>query len=256
WRNTFLLIGVIAVVQGIIILIKLKDTPKEYGFDVTKEIKIEKISVIEGLKSVLTNSSTYYNALIMFSLVGITTAFSSLWIVPYISDVYLVEKGVAAFIASFLTYGMVFGAVIMGKVFGKIKNNRLNVVRICGIINVVIWLFIIICDAKPPILFLPVLFFVIGILNMSHIEAFNDVKKNNETKYAGLSTSAINASEFIGSGIINIFIGSIMGLNLGILAEYRIGFSIFVVMNLITILGATLSIKKENKEKMNKEISI
>ncbi|MFI3211575.1 MAG: MFS transporter, partial [Peptostreptococcaceae bacterium] len=53
WRNTFLLIGVIAVVQGIIILIKLKDTPKEYGFDVTKEVKIEKISVIEGLKSVL-----------------------------------------------------------------------------------------------------------------------------------------------------------------------------------------------------------
>ena len=39
----------------------------------------EKIRLQDGLKSVFTNKSTWYNSLILFSLVGISTAFTSLW---------------------------------------------------------------------------------------------------------------------------------------------------------------------------------
>lgn len=245
WRNSFLFIGMISIMQGTLIFLKLKDTPKEYGYNIEKSIKIEDISIKDGLKSVMKNSSTYFNSLIMFSLVGITTSFSSLWIVPYITDVYLVEKSVSAFIASFLTYGMVFGAIVMNKIFNKIQNNRLNVIKYCGVINIFIWSFIIINDAKPPIFILPILFFIIGILNMSHVEAFNDVKKNNEEKYSGLSTSVINTTEFIGSGFINLFIGSVMTYNLDVNIEYKIGFLLFIVFNLIAVISASLGVRKE-----------
>ncbi len=251
WRRTFILIGIIGILTGVAMYLKIRNTPKEYGYDVVLNPEKRAINLKQGLKSVLSNKYTWYNSFIMFSIVGITTAFSSLWIVPYISDVYRVEKSVAAFIASFLTYGMVFGSIFMNTIYSKIKTNRLNVIKVCGMINIFIWTYILILsNAKPPIMTLQVLFFVVGVLNMSHIEAFNNVKVKNENKYSGLATSVINTSEFIGSGMINLFIGFVMQFNLGTVMEYKLGFTIFIIMNMITVVATTLATKGEKNKKI------
>lgn len=106
WRNSFILIGTIGVVIGFSIYIIVRDTPKEYNFDEINIVEVQQIKLKEGLKSVFTNKSTWYNSLILFSLVGISTAFTSLWGVSYITDVYDVSKNVSAFIISFFTYGL------------------------------------------------------------------------------------------------------------------------------------------------------
>ncbi len=252
WRNNFIFIGSLGIIIGIIIYIKLKDTPTEYGFEVNiSNEKEESIKLKDGLVSVFKNKATWYNSFIMFSLVGITTAFSSLWIVPYISDVYKVETNVAAFIASFLTYGMVVGSVLMNSIYSRIKEHKLKVIRICGITNIFIWTYIVIINnVKPPIMILPVLFFIVGCLNMSHLEAFNDVKRKNKEKYSGLSTSVINTSEFIGSGIINMFIALVIQSTTNITMGYKFGFIIFIFMNIIAVIASTLAVRDEKNNKL------
>ena len=253
WRNSFILIGIIGIVIGFSIYIIVKDTPKEHGFDVNIKIEeVEDIKLKEGLKSVLTNKSTWYNSLILFSLVGISTSFTSLWGVSYIIDVYNVSKSVSAFIISFFTYGFVAGSIIMNFLFNKVNCSKFNILKIGGMINILIWIYIIvICNSKPPILILPVLFFIVGCVNMGHLQAFNDVKYKNEEKYSGLSTSIVNTSEFIGSGIINLIIAFIIQNTTIIVLGYRLGFSIFIAMNILTIIASQMGVKNNKVEELN-----
>ena len=102
------------------------------------------------------------------------------------------------------------------------------ILNIGACINILIWGYIIIlCKVKPPIIILPIAFFIIGCINMGHLQAFNDVKYKNEEKYSGLSTSIVNTSEFIGSGLINLIIAFIIQSSTDIVLGYRLGFSIF-----------------------------
>ncbi|CEN75470.1 transporter [[Clostridium] sordellii] len=96
----------------------------------------------------------------MFSLVGVITAFSSLWGFSYIVYIYGLSKSVSAFIVSFLTYGLVFEAIVMNILFKKYKGNKFNIIRLGGLLNLFIWTFRVIAkDVKPSIVFLPVAFF-------------------------------------------------------------------------------------------------
>lgn len=254
WRNSFILIGVVGIAIGISIYLIVRNTPKDYGFNVDLKVEqAEKIRLQDGLKSVFTNKSTWYNSLILFSLVGISTAFTSLWGVTYITDVYNVSKSVSAFIISFFTYGFVVGSMFMNFLFNKIKCSKFNILKIGAFINILIWGYIIIlCKVKPPIIILPIAFFIIGCINMGHLQAFNDVKYKNEEKYSGLSTSIVNTSEFIGSGLINLIIAFIIQSSTDIVLGYRLGFSIFIIMNIITVIASDIGIKNDTtKEDIN-----
>ena len=252
WRNSFILIGTIGVVIGFSIYIIVRDTPKEYNFDEINIVEVQQIKLKEGLKSVFTNKATWYNSLILFSLVGISTAFTSLWGISYITDVYNVSKSVSAFIISFFTYGFVAGSIIMNFLFSKIEGSNFKILKVGALLNILIWVYIIvICNAKPPIITLAILFFIIGCINMAHLQAFNDVKYKNEEKYSGLSTSIVNTSEFLGSGIINLVIAFIIQNTTDIVLGYRLGFSIFIVMNILTVISAQIGLKNDTLEKLN-----
>ncbi len=247
WRNSFILIGIISIISGVSIYLIVRNTPKEYGFDVEVNSTNVKVNIKEGLRSVMSTKATWYNSLIMFSLVGVTTAFSSLWGITYIVDVYGVSKSVSAFIVSFLTYGLVFGAIVMNVLFSRYKGNKFNIVRVGGAINLFIWVFIVLAnDVKPPIVFLPIAFFIIGCVNMAHLQAFNDVKYKNRDEYSGLSTSIINTAEFMGSGIINLFIGFMIQINGAGVIGYKTGFMLFIAMSILTIIAATIGMKKDS----------
>ena len=253
WKNSFILIGTIGVIIGFSIYIVVRDTPKEHNFDVNINIvEVEKIKLKEGLKSVFTNKATWYNSLVLFSLVGISTAFTSLWGVSYITDVYNVSKSVSAFIMSFFTYGFVAGAIIMNFLFSKIEGSNFKILKVGALLNILIWVYIIvICNAKPPIGILAILLFIIGCINMAHLQAFNDVKYKNEEKYSGLSTSVVNTSAFLGSGIINLVIAFIIQNTTDIVLGYRLGFSIFIVMNILTLIASQIGLKNDTLEKLN-----
>ncbi|MGL5316376.1 MAG: MFS transporter [Peptostreptococcaceae bacterium] len=250
WRNSFIFIGVIGIVMGISIYIIVRNTPIEYGFNVrnSKEGALVKIDLKDGIKSVLSNKSTWYNSFIMLSLVGISTALASLWGIRYIVDIYEVNKSIAAFIISFLTYGFVFGSVVMDLLFKKVKNSKFNIIKIGAIINLFIWISIVfVFNMKPPIILLPIMFFIIGTINMGHLQAFNDVKYKNKELYSGLATSIINTSEFVGSGLINLFIALLIQLNPNnLLIGYKRGFMLFIVLSMVTIICANIGIKNDD----------
>lgn len=260
WRGTFYLIGAIGIIMGIMIFACVRNNPHEYGFENCLNVQINEVRNLnntkvdnkskfkDGINAIIKNKATWYNSFIMFSLVGVTTAFTSLWGIPYIVEVYEISKSNAAIILSFMTYGLIVGSMIADILSKKFKSNPLNLVRIGGIINLFIWIMlVVIFKTKAPIIMLPVVFFIIGCVNMNYIYLFTDIKNNAQNEYCGVSTSVVNTSEFIGSGVVNMFIGFALGTPRG---GYTLAFSIFIVMSIITIVASSYGLKVSKESKL------
>ena len=145
----------------------------------------------------------------------------------------------------------------MNFLFNKIEGSNFKILKVGALLNILIWTYIIfICNGKPPIIILAILLFIIGCITMAHLQAFNDVKYKNEEKYSGLSTSIVNTSEFLGSGIINLVIAFIIQNTTDIALGYRLGFSIFIVMSMLTLIASQIGLKNDKVEKLNYSFKI
>lgn len=91
---------------------------------------------------------------------------------------------------------------------------------------------------------------------MGNLLAFNDVKYKNEEKYSGLSTSIVNTSEFIGSVLINLAIAFIIQSSTDMVLGHRLGFSVFIIMNIITVIAAHIGIKNDTVKEEIKYCSL
>ncbi len=160
-------------------------------------------------------------------------------------DVYGVSKSFSAFIVSFFTYGFIFGSIIMDFVFAKIRSSKFNIIKFGAMIDLFIWIVIVVVyQVKPPIIVLPISFFIMGCIVMSHLQVFNDAKYKNKEIYSGLATSVINTFEFIGSGIINLIIAISLQVNsYNIVNGYKKGFVVFIVLSIITIVSSHIGVK-------------
>lgn len=252
WRNSFYIMSVICFGIALLIIRYVKDSPKEYGFTASaRENSASDSNLKEAFKSVIKSRYTWRNFLLLFSLVGCTTTFTGLWGVTYITSVYGITKGGAAFYISFVMYGFVIGSLLLGKMSDIFKDNLVMYPRIASVSISLIWFYIlIIAKGKPPLIVLPVLFFVMGALAMSHVLCFTDIKENIEERYSGLATSIVNSGEFIGSSFMSILIGLILdykwqgeiinGSRAYGITEYKTAFMLFLGISLLGILASMI----------------
>lgn len=268
WRGSFYIMSLICLIIGGLIWKYVKDTPSDLGFeDISKEKSSVKVNIKDALLSVVKDSVTWRNFLLLFSLVGCTTTFTGLWGVTYLTSVYGLSKSNAAFYISFVIYGFVVGSLFIGRASKIFKENLMMYPRIASCTITLIWFYIlIIAQGKPPLFILPVLFFIMGALAMSHILCFTDIKENIRESYSGIATSIVNSGEFIGSSIISIFIGVMLdakwqgamidGSKAYGLIEYKLAFLLFLAISIIGILASFIKTSEVGiKEELAKDIS-
>ena len=245
WRNSFYIIGMGSILVGIAIYIIVRNKPKENNSN-TNFDESEKVFIKEALREVIKNKATWYNFFIMFVLAGTTTALSSLWGMRYIIDVYKVKDSVAAFIVPFISYGIISGAFIMNLTSKHIKINPIKIAQLAGFIYLVIWtIIVVVYKVKPPIIILPIAFFIIGFASITHLFTFTDIKEKTTLKYCGVAMSIVNLSEFVGVGVINLYIGYVFeNINVNVIDLYRISFTVFIWMSIIAIIAGQIGSKK------------
>ncbi len=268
WRGSFYIMSLICFVIGGLIWKYVNDAPSDLGFeDISKQKASAKVNIKDALLRVINNRATWRNFLLLFSLVGCTTTFTGLWGVTYLTSVYGLAKSNAAFYISFVIYGFVVGSLFIGRASDIFKENLMMYPRIASCIITLIWFYIlIIAQGKPPLFTLPVLFFIMGALAMSHILCFTDIKENIMESYSGIATSIVNSGEFIGSSIISIFIGVILdskwqgtmidGSKIYGLLEYKLAFLLFLAVSAIGVLASFIKVPGAGiNEELLKDVS-
>lgn len=164
----------------------------------------------ESLSCVLKNPKTWPNVLILFAFTGSSTTLLGLWGIPLITQIYGLDKSVAAGYVTFATFGFIIGAPLVSLWVRLLKGIRPVLLAGTGL-NLILWITItVFAGGRPPVQLWPIIFFLFGLLIMTHILAFSNVTAVNPLKYSGSATAVTNMAEFIGSSIASLTIGLIL----------------------------------------------
>jgi MFS family permease len=177
-------------------------------------------------------------------LAGSLFAFGGLWAVPFLRDVYGMDRGAATNHTTLLLAGFAIGAFFIGTLSDRL--GRRKPVMIVGALGY--------CLCWLPLLFgLPMsaivsyaLFLAMGLCAPSFTLSWSCAKEVNPPALSGMATSVVNVGGFLGTAILQPLVGwaidraheSSAVVNFG-LRDYQAGIFIllgFSVMGLIATL--------------------
>ena len=282
WRSAMFLMGGICICLGCIIFLRVKNTPRDYGFSLPnstplkenshtvqdKAISVDKkesvspipqISVrtiFTNLMTLLRHRGVWRNFFVLFTITGCTTTLTGLWGINYLINVYGLSNAEASFYVAFMIYGFVCGSLAVNPIARLFKNNLIIYPRIACVGMLVCWTYILfVAKGTPPLEVLALLLFILGFLAMSHILAFTDVTTYCEPHTSGLASSLVNSGEFLGSSIISLLIGLILdftwsgtlidGVRVYEPSAYILAFSLFIIVPAIGLLTSFLEQKSK-----------
>jgi len=218
WRFTFTAIGVYSLAAAALCYTFVRNRPEEMGLPSVKELeegRNEHLQAIKpdlwkGLLTVLRNRGTWVVFMMFAGFNGAYITMTSVWGVSYLVDVYGMSRIAAANHVTAIVAGTAVGSVLIGKLSDSLRKRRLPML-IFGTANVACWLLItVVWHGKPPVTYLPVLFFLLGLSAVPHILAWAYSKELNPVEIAGIATSVVNVGGFFGGAFVPPVIGMII----------------------------------------------
>ncbi|MGC2166430.1 MAG: MFS transporter [Gallionella sp.] len=249
WRTAFVTVGVFSLVLALAAWIWVRDNPGKVGLPSLRELDgLEAHPAhsghwYDGLKIVLKNRATWPGLWINMGLAGSLFAFAGLWALPFLRDVYGMERSAAASHTTLLLGGFAIGAFLIGKISDRI-GKRTPVMSLAALVYCLCWL--------PMLLGLPLgtlsgyaLFLLMGLSASSFTLSWACAKEVNPPALSGMATSVVNLGAFLGTAIMQPLVGWAIDLarqgqaaqTMGI-GDYRAGIAILAGFSLVGFLGS------------------
>jgi sugar phosphate permease len=244
WRTAFIVVGGISLLLAALAWYLVRDDPKHVNLPSLRELDgkaahpVHRGHWYEGLLIVLKNRATWPGLWVNMGLAGSLFAFAGLWAVPFLRDVYGMDRAVATSHTTTLLAGFAIGAFFIGTLSDRL--GRRKPVMVAGaLLYSLCWL---------PLLFGMnmnevtgyALFFMMGLAAPSFTLSWSCAKEVNPHALSGMATSVVNIGGFLGTAILQPLVGwaidhahvgygnTPLGLN-----DYRIGIAILLGFALI-----------------------
>lgn len=260
WRGSFMGLGVISLVFCVAIYAIVRNRPQEMGFSLSnRDLELnEEIPLWEGIKGVFKNKYTWPNIFLPGGFVAPVLTFLGVWGVSYLVQVHGLSKEAASGYMFAFALGIMTGGPVVGWLSDRLGKKR-QLIFGAAVCYTIAWAVVIYCGEWLPLFLFPILFYMIGFLNIFHLLAFTNVKEVNHPRLAGIATSVINAGEFVLSALINLFTGIVLdafwdgrmvdGVRYYSLGTYKIGFSVFIAMGLLAMVLSYIMKEKKDIER-------
>lgn len=243
WRVTFLIIGLVSIILALLTYLIVRDSPAQLGVIAIGEAEStipsltekQKLSLVQGMKMVLSEKNFWPLAFWFFCTGGILFGFGGLWAGPYLIQVYTFSKAQTGNILMMIAVGMIVGSPILSHLSEKVFRARKPVLLISSSILIGIWVLFIFMVDGLNISFLYVMFFLLGIFASGIVViGFTTAKELFPTQIAGTSTGMANLFPFAGGALFQPLIGLILDHsgrlgNAYSVQAYRISFVTFLL---------------------------
>ncbi len=254
WRSVFVTIGLFSLGLAALAAWRVRNHPGEAGLPSMRELDglpahaAHQGHWYEGLKSVLKNPDTWPGLFVNMGLAGSLFAFAGLWAVPFLRDVYGMDRTAATDHTTLLLAGFALGAFFIGTLSDRL-GRRKPIMFFGALAYCLCWL---------PLLFgLPLpgssgyaLFFLMGLCAPSFTLSWSCAKEVNPHALSGMATSVVNTGGFLGTAIMQPLVGWAIDQSRGefcktapALIDYQAGLSIMLGFSIIG-LTATLFIRE------------
>jgi sugar phosphate permease len=214
WRGSFLIVGTATLVIGILVWLLVRDRPADKGWpsplDDVPNTK-EKISLIDGVKTVLGSASFWPLALWFFFCCAVFFSFIGLWGGPYYMHVYNMDNTQAGGILAFSAFGMIVASPLYSIVSNRIVKGRKPVIIFASFMTVLITACLVMYTDQLPKPALYGLTFLMGVFtNAIVVIGFTTAKELFPVSIAGTSTGLVNLFPFLGGALLQPVMGKIL----------------------------------------------
>lgn len=254
WRAVFVVVGVFSLLMAALAWWLVRDHPGEAGLPSLRELDGKAAHPphqghwYDGLKIIVKNRATWPGFWVNMGLAGSLFAFGGLWAVPFLRDVYGMDRAAATDHTTLLLAGFAIGAFFIGTISDRLRRRK--PVMIAGALAY--------CLCWLPMLFGVTmsssvsysLFFVMGLCAPSFTLSWSCAKEVNPHALSGMATSVVNIGAFLGTAILQPLVGwaidqahSGLGNTPSGLGDYQTGLAILMGFSLMGLI-ATLFIRE------------
>ncbi len=264
WRVSFEMIGLLTILLALNCWWNVRNRPADCGlpalenmseavhYDTSREILKSRIWL--GVKTVIKNPYTWPPFFGFFSFYSTLMAFSGLWGIPFLTQIYGLSAPQAANYMVAVSLGLILGCPFTGQLSDKILIRRKSPYVFCMLVYSMIWgMLCFINHGKPPLSFMYPICFLMGFSSSGFILTMVCSKEVNPPSVSGIAMGTVNTGGFLGSAILQVLLGKILdmkwdntlinGVRFYSLSAYRTAFLVCFFTTLIG-LGAALLIKE------------
>lgn len=248
WRTAFGMVGVFSLLLAALAWWLVRDNPGQLGLPSMRELdgKVAHSAHnghwLDGLRVVLKNRATWPGLWVNMGLAGSLFSFAGLWAVPFLRDVYGMDRTQATNHTTLLLAGFAVGAFFVGMISDRI-GRRKPVMITAAMLYCLCWLPLLFGYAFSDVAGY-VLFLVMGLCAPGFTLSWSCAKEVNPPALSGMSTSVVNTGAFLGTAIMQPLVGWAIDHADGLpAAHYRLGIAILLGFALMGLL-ATLFIRE------------
>jgi sugar phosphate permease len=259
WRNVFVAVGLFSIVLAVLVWFLVRNHPGEAGLPSMRELDGKEAHPLhhghwyDGLLKVMKNRASWPGFWPNLGVGGSLFAFAGLWGVPYLRDVYGMERSVAANHTMLLLFSFAVGALLIGMLSDRL-GKRVPVI-VGGIaVYVLCWIPIVFAwHMSASLSYL--LFVLMGLGASGFTLTWASAKEVNPPALAGMATSVVNTGAFLGAAVLQPLVGWVMdqGWDGQVLAgarvysehNYQAGLGIMLAFAIVGLLGA-MTIRETN----------
>lgn len=248
WRLSFVGIGILGVLVALGCWLLVRDRPEELGLPSIRDVEAWEEGAKTGVRRsppdgevplgraiayIIHNPHTLPLFVGAFGLNGSLMVLSAMWGVPYLMQVYGLNRSQA----SVYTLGTALGLMLAGPLSGFLSDRfRRRRGPLLGSIalTLIVWTILVLWPGPLPLLFLRLVFFVVGLGSGAFLLLMCLAKEVNPHAITGVATGTINTGSFLGPAVLQPLVGLILdatwdgrlvaGVRHYSLASYRFGF--------------------------------
>ena len=234
WRIVFIVLGGGSLANAVLTWLLVRNHPGEAGLPSLRELdghaahRPHEGHWFDGLKTVLKNRYTWPIFWMNLGIGGSFIAFAGLWAVPFLQDVYGMNRVAATEHTSLMLAGFAVGALAVGAVSDRVGRRR-PVLISTALVHLLCWLPLVFALSMSLTLSY-LLFLLMGFTAGSFTLSWACVKEVNPHALSGVATSVVNTGIFLGTGILQPLVGWTLdraGTAQGAATQYQLGVLIF-----------------------------
>lgn len=209
WRSTMWLIGVVLILEALLIGLMVRNRPQNISLTTIKQLT-DKTGFWQSFIVVFRNPQSWLNSLVIGLTYAPTAGFAELWGTSYITQVYNIDRTLAANAVSCIFLGLAIGCPISGWISDKIKLRR--PVLICAVLGSL--LFMSLALYLPSISFpaLLILLFLYGLSNSGFAVSYAIAGEINSRSVVGTSLGFANLASVVIGAMFQPIIGYFLDL--------------------------------------------
>lgn len=208
WRGSFVAIGLLSVLLAVLTWIIVRDAPEDKGWpvcnaensatpDAGKEIRLSRrlANVFGNLDFCLLFFST-------FLIYGASLTFQGLWAVPYLMDVFGLDRVRAGGMLMALPLGFAIGGSSIGFLIDRLNLDRKKALLAALGLSILMWLILIFLKEREHLVIVVPLFFFFGLIIGGSLPlSFALTRDLFPSWLMGTATGLMNTASFFGSAV-------------------------------------------------------